>query len=87
MKRNLIGVGVAHLGNFLSLFDQLIFLDQEHLVVSVGAEVGLVVFQNDQIAIAPESRACVNHFPICRGKHRLARFVGDVDAFVLAFIE
>jgi len=82
MKCDLIRVRVAHLRNLLPLFDQLVLFDQKDLVVSVGTEVSFIVFQDDQVAVASKSRACIDHLPICCGQHCLARFVANVNALV-----
>ena len=79
MKLDLVGVGVAHLADLLSLADLLPFLDQNLPVVRVRGKVGVVVLDDDQLAVAAQSRSRVNDSTGSAGQHRLTCLARDVD--------
>src|SRR6266853_2093694 len=80
MKLDLVGVGVAHLADLLPLADLLSFLDQNLPVVRVRGKVGVVVLDDDQLAIAAQSRSRVNDPTGGAGQHRLTGLPRDVYA-------
>ena len=55
MQLHTIGVRAAHLGDALTFGHLLVFFDQQGLVVRVGREEGVVVLDDDQIAITPKA--------------------------------
>src|ERR1700681_3000476 len=81
MKLDLVGVGVAHFADLLSLADLLSFLDQNLPVVRVRRKVGVVVLDDDQLAVAAQACSRVNHSTSSAGHHRLTGLAHDVDAF------
>ncbi len=82
-----IGIGAAHLGNLLTLFDRLIFLDQQRLVVGVSRQIGVVVLEDDEVAIAAQTSASVDHTAISRRNHGAAPLPADAITFVPRLIK
>ena len=78
---HLIRVGAAHFSDLLTFFDRLIFLDEQGLVVSVGAQVGVVVLEDDQVAVATKAIAGIDHLTVCGRLHSVSRLAPDVQAF------
>src|SRR5262249_61404393 len=56
-------VGVADLGDLLSPDDVVPLLHEEVAVVCVRGEIGLVVLDDDKLAVAAQARAAVPHAP------------------------
>src|SRR5688572_9626730 len=52
---------LSHFRNFLSCFYFLSFPDQQALIVSVGADISIVVFDDDQLTESRQPAAAVNH--------------------------
>lgn len=71
----------------LPLAHRLVFLDQQCLVVGVGRQIRVVVLEDDQIAIAAQTRPCINHTAICSRQHRVARLAGNVQTLVARLIK
>src|SRR5256885_6279916 len=67
-----------YLGDLLALAHGLVFLDQQRLVVRVGREVGVVVLEDDQVAIATQAGAGIDHAAIGSGHHGIAGLACDV---------
>src|SRR3982074_2607142 len=80
MQLALVGVGVAHLTDLLSLADLLPFLDQNLAVVRVSGKVGVVVLDDDQLAVAAQARSGVNDSTGSTGQYRLTGLAANVDA-------
>jgi hypothetical protein len=53
MKLHPVGSRGTHLGNRLPGFDLLSLLNQQPAVMSVGTYVGIAVFDDQQLAVAP----------------------------------
>src|SRR6266699_2189575 len=66
-----VGVGVAHLADLLSLADLLPFLDQNLAVVRVSGKVGVVVLDDDHLAVAAQARSGVDDSTGSTGQYRL----------------
>ena len=81
MKLDLVGVGIAHLADLLSLADVLSFLHQNLPVVRIRREVGVVVLDDDQLAVAAQACSRVNDSTGGARQHRLTGLARDVDAF------
>ena len=77
-----VGVGIAQVGNGLTAFYSVIFFHQQALVVTIGGEEGGVVLHNNQIAIATQIAATVNHFAIGRCHNWLACVTSNINAFI-----
>src|SRR5450755_3826228 len=71
MKLDLVGVGVTHLGDLLSLAHLLPFLDQNLTIVRVSRKIGVVVLDDDQLAVAAQPCSGINHATCGTGEHRL----------------
>ena len=63
-----VGVGRAHLGDLLAALDGLVVLDQQRLVVRVGGEVGRVVLEDHQVAVAAQAGAGVDDAAVGGGE-------------------
>ncbi len=80
VQLDLVGIGVAHLGDLLTLGDLLSFLHQDVPVVRVRRQVGTVVLDDDELAVAAQAGARVDDLAAGAGRDRLPRRAGDVDA-------
>jgi hypothetical protein len=60
VQLDLVGVGVAHLGDLLSLDDLLPLFDQDVAVVRVRRQVSVVVLDDDELAVPAKSAARVD---------------------------
>ena len=49
--------------------------------MGIGAEVGVVMLDNYELAIALQSSAAIYHFPRGGSGHRLSGLAGNIDAF------
>lgn len=77
-----IGSCGAHLGNRLPYLDLLPFPHQQPAVVTVGTHVGLVVFDDDQLAVAPQTTTGVYNGPTRRSQDRLAQLTSYINPFI-----
>ena len=80
-------VAVAHFCDFLAPAYRLVFFDQEVLVVGIGGQVGVVVLQDNQVAVTTQTSTRIHHAAVGRGQHGLAGIACNVDAFVFDFIK
>ena len=80
MKLNQIRIRTSHLTDFLSFRYCLPLLHQYLVVVGIGAEIGIVMFDNDQLAVATQSCAAVYNFSGGGSGNRFARFASDIDS-------
>ena len=87
MQLDSVSVRLSHLRDFLPLADLLVFLDEQGLVVCVRGQERVVVFEDDQIAITPQTRTRIHHLTIRRGQDRVTRLACNVQTFVLHFIK
>ena len=65
----------------------LVVLDQQGLVVRVGGEVGRVVLQDDQVAVAAQARAGVDDPAVGRGVDRIAGLAAEDQALAARVVE
>ena len=72
----------AHLRDFLPYLDLLPLLHQQPAVVTVGANVGIAMFDDQQFAIAAKATTGVNDSPIRRSQNRLAQFPSQINSFI-----
>jgi hypothetical protein len=70
------------LGQGLPLANVVTFRDQQRSIEAVGAEVLLIVLDDDKVAISLESTAGVSHLPRRRGAHGITRSAGDPQTLV-----
>jgi hypothetical protein len=61
---------------FCPFFDALTFLDQHILVVRVGREIGIVVLDDHQLAIAAQAGAAIDDLAAAGGQHAIAGLAG-----------
>ena len=71
--------GGTHLRHRLAGTHPLALLHQTLAVVTIGGQKAVVVLDDDQLAIADQSVAAVNHHAIGRRPHRLAGLAGNLD--------
>jgi len=57
---------LTHGRYFLAFFNLFTFFDQQRRVVPVGTQVGVVVFEDNKLAVTNQSTARVDHIPRCR---------------------
>src|SRR5674476_174762 len=72
MKLYLAGIGLAHECDFLSARDALPFLHQYLVVMRISTEVGIVVLDDDQLAITAQTAAAIDHLAGRAGHDRLS---------------
>lgn len=87
MKFDSIGIAGAHLCDALAFFDILIFAYQQLLIMGVGRQIGIVVFQDNQMPIAGQAGTRINHPAVGGCQDVISGFTNDINAFVGAFIE
>src|SRR3990167_6101298 len=87
MQFHPIRIGAAHFSYFLTLAHCMIFLDQQCLVVRVGRQEGIVVFEDDQVAIPTQPRTGVDHPSIGCRQNRISRFATNVIALVARLVK
>ena len=80
-------VAVAHLSDLLTFFNALVFLDHQGLVVRVSCQERVVVFKDDQVTVATQSRTGINHLPVCRRNHGITGLTRDIKALIFDLIE
>src|SRR5450631_2573770 len=80
MQFYLVGVGIAHLADFLPFAYLLPFLDQNLAVVRVRGKERVVVLDDDQLAVAAQARSGVHDPARSAGQNRLAGLAADIDA-------
>src|SRR5690606_5725710 len=74
-----VGAGAAHLGDLLARLHPLALGYQALAVVAVGRQPLFVVLDDDQLAIAHQARARIDHDAVGGRVHRLAGGAADVD--------
>ena len=87
MQLDPIGVAAAHLGDLLAFFDSLVFLDHQGLVVGIGSQKGVVVLEDDQVAVATQPGTGVHHPTVCSCNDGVPGFACNVKALVLGLIK
>ncbi|MDQ0586733.1 hypothetical protein QFZ47_000842 [Variovorax paradoxus] len=87
MQLDAVGVAVAHLGDLLALLHRLVFLHEQRLVMRIGREVGVVVLQDDQVAVAAQTCAGIDDAAVGRREDSVSRLAADVEALVLGVVE
>ena len=73
----------ADLRDLLSLRYRLLFLDKDRIVMGVGRQVGIVVLDDHELSVTPQSLADVDHLATGAGIHRFPLFPRDVQALVV----
>ena len=64
MQLHAVRVAITHFSDFLPFAHRLVFLDEQGLVVRVGRQKGVVVLENNQVAVATQPGACIHHTAI-----------------------
>lgn len=72
---------------WLPFADRLAFFYQQFAVVGIHGEQGAVVFENNQVAVAAQARACVHDLAIGAGHNGVAFFAANANAFVFRIIK
>ena len=62
---------LTHGRYFLAFFYLITFFDQQRRVVPVGTEVGVIMFENNKLAVTDQSTACIDDIPRCRSMNSL----------------
>lgn len=70
MKHYAIGSGLSHLGNLLALADLLSFLYQKFVVVRIGAEIFIAVFDDNKLSVTAKSTSLIDDAPRRAREHR-----------------
>src|SRR5688500_11225872 len=74
-----VTVRISHFSDFLSFGHCLSLFHQKFIVMGVSAEVRVVMFDNDHLAIAAQPLAAVNHFARSGCSHRLSRLACNIN--------
>lgn len=82
MELHPISARRSHLGNSLPRLDLLSFPNQQPAVVTVGTDIDVTVFDDDQLAVTPQPTSGVNNRSIRRSHDRLAQLPADINAFI-----
>lgn len=78
------GSAVAHFSYLLPTSYGLPFGDEYSVVVGIGAEIGVVMFDDDKPTITPESTPGIYNLAVCRRIYTIPLAAGDVDSFSAA---
>jgi hypothetical protein len=87
MHLHAVGAALAHFGNFLALADHRVFLDDDVFRMGICGEEGVVVLDDDHIAVAAQFAAHVHHAAVGRSHDRIAKVAGDVQPLVAHAVE
>lgn len=71
-----------HFCDRLPCLDLLPLPNHKPAVVAVGTDVGIIVLDDDEFAVAPQATPGVNHRTIRCSKNRLSQISGDINAFI-----
>jgi hypothetical protein len=80
MELHLVGIGIAHLAELLPLDHRLAFLDRDLVEMRVRRQVGLVVLDDDELAVAAQPAPRIDDLARRAGKDRRAGRAADVDS-------
>ncbi len=72
----------SHSGDYLSRFNGLPFRDQNPAVMGIGAEEMLVMIDDYEFPVTPQTVTGINHFAVGRCPDRFASLSGNVYSFV-----
>lgn len=87
MQHHTIVVTVAHFRDLLPLRDALTFLHKQGLIVRIGRQVIAAVLDDQQITVATQTIAGIDHGAGRGGDDWRAGRIHDVDALGIAAIE
>src|SRR5258706_1652157 len=80
MQLDLVGIGVAHFRNLLSLGYVLAFLHQQLAIMSIDAQKDFIVFYDHELSESADAFAAIQHPARRTGDDRLSRLAADADA-------
>src|SRR5689334_2551946 len=86
MKLHAVRIGTAHFGDLLPFLNRGLLGDQNLIVVAVGGQERVVVFDDDKIPV-PTQGSNVDHFSVVGSDHSITTFATNVDALVALVIE
>lgn len=75
MQFDAVGIGITHPRNGLPAFYHFPFFHQQSLVMAVGGQVGRIVLDDNQVAVAAQSVAGIHHFTVCSRHNGLSAIV------------
>lgn len=84
MEQVAIDTTGAEFGDFLAPSDSVLFGYHKGPVVGVGRQKSVAVLDDDEVAVAQQTAAGVNHLAIGSNQHGIAGSATDVDALVFA---
>ena len=64
MQLDAVGIGITHPRNGLPAFYHFPFFHQQSLVMAVGGQVGRIVLDDNQVAVAAQSVTGIHHFTV-----------------------
>ncbi len=73
------GAGATHGSYFLPRLNFLLFPDQHRIVMGVGTQVIIVMFNNDEIPVTAQRVTGINDAPICGRDNSLSFATRDID--------
>jgi hypothetical protein len=79
------GSGATHGSDFLPRFNFLLFPDQHCIVMSVGTQVIIVVFDDNKITVTAQRVTGIDDAPICGRDNSLSLTACNIDTFIAAF--
>lgn len=86
MQAHRIGVATSHRGYLLANLHVLTVIDHHFVIMGIGADVILTVFNHDQITVAAELITDVHHFTGPCRIDRLAARAGNINPLITAII-
>src|SRR3989344_1583061 len=82
MQLGPVGAAVAHVGDFLTAFYHIPFLDVNLVTVGISTQKIGVMFDDDKLSVTAKSTSLIHDLSHFRRKNRLALLAGNVNAFV-----
>jgi hypothetical protein len=79
------GSGATHGSDFLPRFNFLLFPDQHCIVMSVGTQVIIVVFDDNKITVTAQRVTGIDDAPICGRDNSLSLTACNINTFIAAF--
>lgn len=82
MQLDPVRPAVTHLGDRLACLDLIALLDQQATIVGIGAQIGLIVLDDNHVTVTDQSASGVNNSPVSRSLDRLSHFTSDINSFI-----
>ena len=79
------GSGATHGSDFLPRLNFLLFPDQHRIVMGVGTQVIIIMFDDNKITVTAQRVTGIDDAPICGRDDCLSFATSDIDTFITTF--